>query len=275
MKCVISVVAIVFAFSTLPAPRAAAQPSSGLQNPQIAIAYVQPSNPAFRPIQDRLKQSRVLEQIQQLLAPLKLPRKLSVQFEQCGAATRPYKPQGPATICYEMIAQIETIAAKVDPDVTQMVVVGTVIQAVLHEVAEAVFDILQVPLWGRSEDAADNLAAFLMLQFGDDVARYTIGGTAIFFETSGGTWTGSQFADVSAPEAQRFFNYLCMAYGSDPKTFAFVVKAEKDQKPMMIEYRSGRCAAEYEKFRKAFNLRIMPYIDPELLVKVRATQWLR
>ena len=31
-----------------------------------------------------------------------------------------------------------------------------------------------IPVFGREEDAADQLSAFLMLQFGKDVARTTI-----------------------------------------------------------------------------------------------------
>ena len=33
-------------------------------------------------------------------------------------------------------------------------------QAMLHEMAYAVFDVLQVPVWGREADAADKLAGF-------------------------------------------------------------------------------------------------------------------
>ena len=31
---------------------------------------------------------------------------------------------------------------------------------------------------------------------------------------------------------------------------------------------------EFEQVRMAFNLRIMPHVDPDILVKVRAIQWL-
>jgi len=253
---------------------AAAQLSTDVQNPQIEIAYVQPSNPALVPVYERLKNRKVLEQLKQFLAPLKLSRKLVVQFDQCDAPTRAYKPQGGATICYELVANIEQIAVKAQPNTREAVLVGTVVQAALHEVALGVFDILQVPIWGRSKDAADLLAGLIMLQFGEDVARQTIIGTAVFFELSGKTWTGSAFADVSSPEAQRYFNYLCIAYGGRPKTFEFLAKAEGDKKPIIPEGRAARCSREYEQIRKAFNLRIMPHVDPDLLVKVRSMQWL-
>jgi hypothetical protein len=44
------------------------------QGSQIEIAYVPPSNRNFQPIYDRVKNRKVLEDLQQFLAPLRLPR---------------------------------------------------------------------------------------------------------------------------------------------------------------------------------------------------------
>src|SRR5439155_9463305 len=109
----------------------------------------------------------------------------------------------------------------------------------------------------------------LMLQFGTDVALPTILGTAKFFELSGKTWTGSEFASVNSPEPQRYFNYLCMAYGSDKKTFEFLAKAEEGKLAELPEKRALACGREYATFLKFFDLRIMPHVDPDLLVMVR------
>ena len=78
---------------------------------------------------------------------------------------------------------------------------------------------LNTPIWGREQDAADKLAAFLMMQFGDKTARKLITGAAYFFEASDHTWSGVDFSDERGTEAQRYYNYLCMAYGFDPKLF--------------------------------------------------------
>ena len=58
-----------------------------------------------------------------------------------------------------------------------------------------------------------------MMQFGENAAQTTIFGTARFFDWSARTWTGSDFASAEAPEAQRFYNFLCIAYGGDPIAF--------------------------------------------------------
>ena len=243
-------------------------------NPQVEPRYVPPTAANLKPIYDRLRNRKVLEQFSQFLLPLKLPKKLIVQFDQCGAPTRLYKAGEPATVCYEQIDQIEKIAAKTSGETREMVLAGTVVQALFHETANAVFDILQVPVWGRREDAADRLAGFLMVGVGSDYAYHLIIGTATFFQASNSTWNGSQFADVNSPAAQRFFNYLCMAVGSDPVRFGYLTETDDKKKdPIIPKARAQRCADEYTQVRSAFNLRIMPYVDPELLIKLRATQW--
>ena len=275
MKYALSRAAVVAALlPVVHATGAAAQAPSELSNPQIEIVYGQPRNSALLPVQDRLKKRLVLEQLKQFLAPLRLPQKLTVQFDQCGAPARPYKPEAPATICYELIDQIERVAAKAEPNLRETVLVGTVVQVVLHEVAHAIFDILKVPIWGRSKDAADMLAAFIVLQFGEDVARQTIIGTAVFWELSGNAWSGSAFAAQGSPEAQRYYNYLCIAYGGAPKSFEFLAKADEGKKPILPEARAQRCEREYHQFRKAFDLRIMPHVDADLLVAIRSRPWL-
>ena len=255
-------------------PASAQRLTAELQNPNVEIIYKEPRSAAFKPIAERVKQRRVLEQLRVFLAPLRLPRKLTVNVEECGAPMREYKPQGPVVICYEVIDQIEKIAAKADPAVRERVLIGAFVQAAFHETAHAVFDILQVPVWGRANDAADRLAAFIMVHFGEDVAMQTILGTAAFFRLSGRTWTGSEFAEVNSPEAQRFFNYLCIALGGAPKSFDFLVNPKDKDEQLLPDRRAERCQAEYEQVRMAFNLRIMPHVDPDILVKVRAIQWL-
>jgi hypothetical protein len=264
--------ALMVLLMVLPAP--AQQLPAELQNPNVEIIYKEPRTAAFKPIAERVKQRRVLEQIKVFLAPLRLPRKLTVNVDECGARMREYQPQGPVIICYEVIDQIEKVAAKADANVRERVLVGAFIQAAFHETAHAVFDILQVPVWGRANDAADRLAAFIMVSFGEDVAMQTILGTADFFRLSGRTWTGSEFAEVNSPEAQRFFNYLCIALGGAPKTFDFLVNPKEQDEQLLPDRRAERCQAEFEQVRMAFHLRIMPHVDPDILVKVRAIQWL-
>jgi Putative metallopeptidase len=256
-------------------------------NPQIQVEYLQPKyNSAvtdknqyneFTTIYAWLRVRRPLEEIQKFLAPLRLPRPIKIEVDTCGAERRTYVSGGPVTICYELIAKIEKTAAAITGDdrLKQIVIVGTFTQAVLHELAYGVFDVLQVPVWGREDDAADRLAAFVLLQFSDDVAHTAMVGSAEFFLLSRKTWTGSAFAGAGSPEAQRFYNFLCVAYGGDPLDFGGWTEAPEGKDPLLPKFRTDHngCAYEYEQVRNAFNLRIMPYVDPDLLLQVKAGQW--
>jgi putative metallopeptidase DUF4344 len=246
---------------------------------QVRISYDAPSDEKFRPIYDGLKRRQVLERLQRFLAPLRLPSVLTVKLAQCGAETRPYQTGGPVTVCYELVQRIIDITKEHTQDANEQtrIIDGTFVEAVLHEVALAVFDLLQVPVWGRADDAADRVAALIMVKFSEEVALTTIIGTAKFFEYSNHAWTGVDFADLGSPEAQRFYNFLCVAYGGDPLTFEFLVPRPRPGSgltTMLTEHRARRCPGEYRQVQHAFDLRIMPFVDPQLLVKVRASQWL-
>jgi hypothetical protein len=255
-----------------------AQELSSMATPaQVRISYETPSDPKFQPIYDALKRRQVLERLQRFLVPLRLPNVLTVKLAQCDAETKPYQPAGPVTICYELVQRIIDVTTQNTKDANEQTLItdGTFVQAVLHELALAVFDVLQVPIWGRVDDAADRVAALIMIQFSDQVALTTIVGTAKFFEYSKRAWTGADFADLGSPEAQRFYNYLCIAYGGDPRTFQFLApRPGPSGVARLTENRAARCEGEYRQVQHAFDLRIMPFVDPQLLVKVRASQWL-
>jgi hypothetical protein len=251
-----------------------AGPAPLTTNPQVEIRYAQPANPAYRPIYEGLKQRQVLEELQQFLSPLRLPRKLTVQLDQCGATQRLRQPQDPVTVCYELVDKIQKLAAQAPAQSRSSMVAGAFIQAVLYEVAQGIFDVLEIPIWGRRGDAADRLAALIMLRFGEEFALRTIKATTDFFHASQHTWTGSDFADVTSPEEQRYYNYLCIAYGGARKLFDFLVNVPKGQQPILPKARAVRCSSEHYQIQHAFDLRIMPYVDPDLMIKVRSMDWL-
>jgi hypothetical protein len=239
---------------TAPATQAVAQAPV---NPQIEVSYVRPTNRNYQSIYERLQNRHVLEDLRRLLAPVKLPRKLTVKLDECrGQQRSPYRPGGPVTICYELVDRIEKVGAKVDASDRPVVVAGAFIQALLHEL---------------SYDAADRLSALVMIKFGEDVAKTVIIGSAMFLAASDRTWTGSEFADTLSPDDQRFYNYLCIAYGGSPIAFRYLTTGTP---PAIPAARARRCPSEYREVLSAFNLRIMPHVDADLLLKVRATPWL-
>ncbi len=263
------------------------------QTNQISIVYEEPKKADYRPIYDRLKQRKVLETLQQFLSPLKLPRKLTVKTGECGGNPfAPYTPGGPVTICYEFVALVEQAQPQgqigaIGPQLItrEMAVVGPFVEEALHDVALGVFDMLEVPVWGRAEDAADYVAAFVMLQFGTDVARKTVFGTAWFLNVldialrnSSNTMSNVNYLDAVRPTVrQRYYNILCIAVGSDPIGFSVLLAFNRTPaiSDLPLE-RECTKSEEYQQVKDAFTRTILnPYVDPVLLKQVQSTQWLK
>ena len=277
MKRVIPVIALLLIGQGLCAAPAAAQE-------QIDVNYVAPGNAELKPVYDRLKQRKMLEQLQLFLSPLKLPTRLLIKTQECGNAfTVPYQPGGPVTICYEYIARIERSAPAeanilLGPGLSTRenqgylrrddLLVGPVVMLALHEVALAVFDLLELPVWGALDESADRVAGFIMTQFGKDVAWKTLMGASWYL----GQTTivgGADFAYVRNSEAHRFYNYLCMAYGSDRQAFGFLARNLD-----IPSNRADWCGFDYQQVRYAFEQTILPHVDEALLKKVQAIKWL-
>jgi hypothetical protein len=213
-----------------------------------------------------------------------------IRAAECGGKSYlPYKPGGPVTLCYEFVRQV--LDAAPDEEKGNVGLVGTlrvseemaetgpVVQEVLHDVALAVFDIQEVPVWGKAEFAADNVAAFLMLQFGTDVALKTIIGTAYFLNVwdHQSEYTVGYLADIRPTVRQRYYDLVCIAYGSDPIKFSGFKPANR---PTLVtdlfgvRGYEGVCHNEFDQVKSAFVATIMPFVDQERQKEVLATKWL-
>jgi hypothetical protein len=109
-------------------------------------------------------------------------------------------------------------------------------------------------------------------------------GAAFFFEASDRTWTGSDFSDVKSTEAQRFYNYLCIAYGKDQKAFGDFVQPSGQQAggggvrrdDLLPQARAVRCRGEYTDFKLGYDTFIKPCLDQQKLEKVMTrVDWLK
>ena len=133
----------------------------------------------------------------------------------------------------------------------------------------ALIDLLELPVLGREEDAADQISAFIMLQLGKDEAKRLIAGAAYYYRKDIEADTISiplkQFSDEHGHPAQRFYNLLCIAYGSDPKLFAEIV-----DRGFLPKERAEGCEAEYEQIAHAFKKLIDPHVEPVLRKKMRS-----
>jgi hypothetical protein len=137
----------------------------------------------------------------------------------------------------------------------------------------ALFDILDVPVFGGGEDAADQFATFIMLQFGKDQARRLVIAAAYsyraFLTNPKVTAPLAAFSDKHSPPASRFYNMLCLAYGADSTLFGDVV-----EKGFLPKERASGCRREFGEVSYAFKKLIAPHLDKVIAQSVLKKDWL-
>ncbi|WP_029659583.1 MULTISPECIES: DUF4344 domain-containing metallopeptidase [unclassified Afipia] len=249
---------------------AGAPASARSKSNQIQYEYVPPKDPAHQAIYDQMKQGRALENLQELLSPLRLPYPLKLTVAGCDGVPNAWYSNEVVKVCYELLAEFLKHASKQElpMGITRAdTILGPVLDVFLHETGHAVYDMLQIPILGRQEDAADQFAAYVMLRLGKEEARKLILGAAYGYNIQMPqgvrvTMEVDAFSNEHSLPAQRAYNVLCIAYGADSKLFADVVELE-----FLPKKRAELCPYEYEDLTFAMTKLIGPHIDKRRAAK--------
>ncbi len=271
--------AFVAAFVCCAVVPAKAQVHPELRNDQISIEYYEPRDPRMLPLYQKLPQRGVLERLSEFLAPVRWPKKLRLIMKECPSNTpMPQvfysKIEYSLTVCYQWFWHLSSLRPRPAFATRQEVIVGGLVGIVLHEAALAVFDMRSVPVLGSESDAADQAAAFVALQFNDDVARTVIKGTYFVWKTYD-DWLLAHnvqydFAGRSSVPRQRMYNTLCIASGGAPAIFKNFV----DQGELLPVGRAESCEQEYLQAQFAFTSTIAAGVDKDMMKKVQSLTWI-
>jgi Putative metallopeptidase len=257
----------------------AAEPLPMLENDRIEIAYFEPGASFFKPIYERLKQRQVLEQLKQFLSPLILPPGivLRISTKECGTVNAWWSGRKDGLfLCYDLFDFAERVApADVTPEgvTREGAIVSEFLETAFHELGHGMFDIYSIPVIGREEDAADQMAGFILSQFGTDVARRMLPAVAYNYQKDaegGRQWSRTTFSNEHGHPLQRAYNYLCVAYGAFPETFQPLVDSG-----LLPKERAGNCGREVGQLRNAFIKTMLPHIDQAKMKAVQSkSDWL-
>ena len=260
------------------------------QTTRVQIRYEPPKDPEHGQIYEEFKRLRGLEKLQEFLSPFRLPRTLTIMLAGCDGEADAFYGDDEITICYEYVDELwknmpaQTTPFGVAPSDT---VFGPLFDTSLHEFAHALFDMLNLPVLGREEDAADQVAAYIYLQLGAAESRRLITGTVYAYATEAmkGELPTSleevaeamkaerptsleELAGEHGTPAQRAYNVMCMAYGVDRKVFGDFL-----EKGFLPRERAEFCHEEYEQVRDAFQTLVDPHIDQDLARGVFDWTW--
>lgn len=271
-KSQVTVAAIAIAWAiVLVGASAEAETVSNGRHP-IVIEYLEPTSPDRRSFRDFLKDNRVLESARDMLAIVRWPRPLRLEMKGCEGVSNASYEDAIITVCYEYLDDIWRAAnSPRRPAVISRedAVAGPTLDVFLHEAAHAVFDLLKIPIFGREEDAADQLAAYYVLQLPSDRKRRLILGSAYAYGSELKVRHARDlkrprlkvarhitFADVHGSPAQRLYNLLCLAYGSDKVLFADLVT-----EGFLPSERAEGCEEEYRQIDYAYRTLVAPHVE--------------
>ena len=222
------------------------------------FTYVDSPNPEFRPLGQRAKQWGVLEQIaSDMAARYLLPRDIDLAFDECGMINAFYNPNDTSiTFCYELLALLEDVFVP-DGNWTQEVqdqISGAIWFIMMHEVGHALVDVLDLPITGREEDVADQLAVVTLMEAGEKGAQAAYAGT-LAIQPATTEFEQYEFADEHSLGPVRLFNVLCWIYGSDPTKYEPIVTDGH-----LPEDRAVRCAGEWDRMSKSWQRILQPHL---------------
>lgn len=183
------------------------------------------------------------------------PRAMPVKLEECGAVNAFYSPDAHSIrICHEFFDDLIKLFtdAGMDQKKVNALARETTLFAFFHEFGHALVGEFRLPITGRGEDAADELAT-LMLSRSPKGTMAALA-AAVWFETNAAKKHRSNFTDEHELDQQRVASIACLLYGSDNTKFQPFVTGLKMTKDRLI-----KCNRDYAARKTAWHTLLQPH----------------
>lgn len=224
------------------------------------VEHLEVQNPRYDELDRQIKEEKTLEKAaDRLNRALILPQDIYLKTKDCGQSNAFYNPQDVSiTICYELMEHFYKIFRSVgDSDQKAYDSMFDAVTFVfLHEMGHALVDQYNLPVTANEEDAADRMSSFVCIEeLGDDGVRAILAAAdAMRIESKMTTKTDKDMADEHLLQEQRFFNSLCMVYGSNPDKYSNIV-----DKGYLPQERAVRCPSEYDRTANSWSDLLAPW----------------
>lgn len=188
-----------------------------------------------------------------------LPWDIVISFEDCEDPDAFYDPETrKLTLCYQLIDEYYDLFGRRIKDKTKLdeAVRGAVASTFFHELGHGLVDAWKVPVTGKEEDAVDQLSTLILIKHTQNGEQMALEG-AISFKLYADLEKGEQkiYWDEHSLDEQRFYDTICLIYGSDPKKYAYLVKDNT-----LPEERAGLCEQDYPKIANSWHQLLSPFI---------------
>lgn len=200
---------------------------------------------------------RISKLVTKLDGMLRMPRPLPVKFEQCGMINAFYKPAAHTiTMCHELYDDFIVLftGAGFERTKAEKMAEGAFMFTFFHELGHALVGELELPITGRGEDAADEIATLVLAQSPTVGHAAALSGAAWFEISSKKTGRQNVFWDTHSFDAQRLVTVLCLLYGADKAKYTPLMKSQK-----IPDSRLAKCSRDYPLRVKAWKGMMEPY----------------
>jgi len=224
------------------------------------VEHLEVKNPRYNEIDRQVKEEKLLEKAaDKLNRSLILPKDIYLRTKDCGEVNAFYDAEAQSvTVCYELMEHFYKVfrGDGLNDDKAYDKMFDAVRFAFLHEIGHALVDIYNLPITGNEEDAADRCSTFINLtELGEDGVNAVLAAADSFaIESKSSENSKRSLADEHLLQEQRFYNSLCLLYGSDTGKYAYL--AEENYLP---RERAARCPQEYERTVNSWSNLLAPW----------------
>ena len=217
-------------------------------------------NTRFEELDQKIKKEKLLEKAaDDLNKALILPNNIYLRSKDCGEPNAEFDPRTQAiTVCYELMEHFSNLYQSdgMKAEEADKKMFDAVRFAFLHEVGHALIYNYNLPMTGNEEDAADRCSSYINIEeLGDAGVNAVIAAADAFrIESRNKSTTKRDMADEHLLREQRFYNSLCMIYGSNAEKYEYFVKDG-----YLPKERAARCPGEYQRTVDGWKNLLQPW----------------
>lgn len=246
-----------------PASNVASAPASADKKKDrgdFIVEHLEITTPRYQEIDRQVQDKKILEKAaDKLNAALILPEDIYLRTKDCSQPNAFYDGNDRSvTMCYELMEHFyNTFKSNGNTEDDSYDKMFDAVRFVfLHEIAHALIHQYNLPIGGNEEDAADRCSAFINLkELGDEGVRAVFAAADAFAIESRRNSSGRKnMADEHLLREQRFYNSLCMIYGSNTTKHDKIVT-----EGYLPKERAVRCPGEYQRAVESWMTLLAPW----------------
>lgn len=197
--------------------------------------------------------------IADLNAKASLPFDIFISWSDCDDPDAYYDPDTHhLVICHQLIDEYYDLFTPKIKDKAKLdeAVRGAIASTFLHELGHALIDAWKLPITGKEEDAADQLATVMLLNRTESGEQMALD-SALSFKLYADSSTGEKkiYWDDHSLDEQRFYDTICMIYGHNPHKYEYLIS-----NGTLPEERAENCQDDFNRIDRSWRTLLAPHL---------------